>query len=69
MATCYLLPSTNDRIEAKLKQELHPGARVVSNTFSFAGLEEVCEERGAKLYWLAPTQATPRGERREMETT
>jgi hypothetical protein len=35
VVTCYLLQSTNERLEGKLKRELRPGARVVSNDFTF----------------------------------
>ncbi|NHJ06193.1 MAG: SAM-dependent methyltransferase [Candidatus Heimdallarchaeota archaeon] len=35
---CYLLQSTNDRLEEKLIKELQPNTRVISNTFMFHGL-------------------------------
>ena len=33
--TCYLLQSTNNKLQNKLMHELKPGARVVSNSFAF----------------------------------
>ena len=35
---CYLLQSTNNRLEAKLLREVDPATRIVSNTFMFHGL-------------------------------
>ena len=35
VVACYLLPNTNKKLEGKLLRELHPGTRVVSNTFLF----------------------------------
>jgi len=35
---CYLLQSTNDKLEEKLIQELAPSTRVVTNTFTFRSL-------------------------------
>jgi len=34
----YLLQNTNDRLKDKLRKELRPGTRVVSNPFTFLGL-------------------------------
>jgi predicted RNA methylase len=50
VVTCYLLQETNDRLEGKLKRELRPGTRVVSNTFTFSGLHQVRQNGDAKLY-------------------
>ena len=44
------LDDTNDKLEGKLKRELRPGARVVSNTFSFPGLHHVRQDGDARLY-------------------
>jgi hypothetical protein len=33
--TCYLLQSTNNKLQNKLMHELKSGARVVSNSFAF----------------------------------
>ena len=51
----YLLQATNDRLQAKLLQELRPGARVISNTFTFPGmaLAGVDEEHKLYLYRVA----------------
>jgi hypothetical protein len=53
VVTCYLLQSTNNRLEGKLNQELRPGTRVVSNTFTFPGLSKVRQDGDAKLYLCA----------------
>jgi predicted RNA methylase len=54
VVTCYLLQDTNNKLEGKLKRELRPGTRVVSNTFSFPGLHKVRQHGDAKLYLYAP---------------
>jgi SAM-dependent methyltransferase len=50
VVTCYLLQVTNEKLEAKLKDDLRPGARVVSNYFTFPGLMKVRENGDARLY-------------------
>ena len=52
----YLLQDTNDRLQATLLRQLRPGARVVSNTFSFPGLKlaAVDEEYKIFLYRIEP---------------
>jgi predicted RNA methylase len=50
VVTCYLLQGTNDKLAEKLVEELRPGARVVSNTFTFPGLTLTGEDRQHKLY-------------------
>jgi predicted RNA methylase len=57
VVTCYLLQSTNDELVSKLKRELRPGTRVVSNTFTFQGLNRVRENGDARLYLVNPGQA------------
>ncbi len=57
VVTCYLLQSTNDRLEEKLRTELRSGARVVSNTFTFDGLDAVRSEKGAWLYRCSGNEA------------
>ena len=47
---CYLLQSTNLKLEGKFTQELRPGTRVVSNYFSFPGLYKVRQDGKATLY-------------------
>ncbi|HSG18137.1 MAG TPA: methyltransferase domain-containing protein [Anaerolineae bacterium] len=50
VVTCYLLQVTNEKLEAKLKEDLRPGTRVVSNYFTFPGLVKVRESGDARLY-------------------
>jgi predicted RNA methylase len=50
VVTCYLLQSTNNKLEEKFKRELRVGTRVVSNTFTFSGLEKVRQDDNARLY-------------------
>ena len=50
VVTCYLLQSTNEKLEGKLRQELSPGTRVVSNTFTFPRLRLQRKDDGARLY-------------------
>jgi predicted RNA methylase len=50
VVTCYLLSETNLKLEKKLKDELRPGTRVVSNTFTFLGLDKVREDGEARMY-------------------
>ncbi len=38
---CYLLQSTNDKLESKLLNELRPDTRVVSNTFLFYSMSQI----------------------------
>jgi SAM-dependent methyltransferase len=46
----YLLQDTNDRLKEKLRSELRPGARIVSNTFHFSGLPLARMDDDLKLY-------------------
>jgi SAM-dependent methyltransferase len=50
VVTCYLLQSTNEKLEGKLKQELHPSTRVLSNSFTFPGLHLLRRDAKADLY-------------------
>lgn len=50
VVTCYLLQGTNAKLMTKFSRELRPGARVVSNTFTFPGLQPVREDGRARLY-------------------
>lgn len=54
VVTCYLLQSTNNKLEGKLKNELRPGTRVVSNTFTFYGLKMVGQDGESRLYIYNP---------------
>jgi predicted RNA methylase len=51
VVTCYLLQSTNNKLENKLIEELKPGTRVVSNSFTFPGLHLVNFDEETKLYF------------------
>jgi len=46
----YLLQDTNDRLKDKLRKELRPGSRIVSNTFHFSGLPLIRQDDELKLY-------------------
>jgi SAM-dependent methyltransferase len=50
VVTCFLLQDTNNKLEEKLKRELKPGTRVVSNQFNFPGLQKVRQDEEARLY-------------------
>jgi SAM-dependent methyltransferase len=47
---CFLLQDTNLQLEPKLKRELKLGTRVVSNRFTFPGLDKVKQDGDAMLY-------------------
>jgi precorrin-6B methylase 2 len=46
----YLLPKAIEKLKDKLKRELRPGARVVSQLFKFEGWKLVREDRDLKIY-------------------
>ena len=50
VVTCYLLRDTNKKLQGKFKDELSPYTRVVSNYFTFPGLQLVNEDKEEKLY-------------------
>ena len=50
VVTCYLLQSTNEKLEGKLKLELRPNARVVSNSFTFPGLHLLRRDSDADIH-------------------
>jgi hypothetical protein len=50
VVTCYLLQSTNEKLEGTLKQELRPTTRVVSSSFTFPGLHLLRRDGKAELY-------------------
>ena len=58
VVTLYLSPGVNRRLEAKLKSELRPGARIVSHQFTIGGWPPettVRAEDGTDLYlWRIP---------------
>lgn len=50
VVTCYLLRATNKKLQGKFKAELSPETRVVSNYFTFPGLQLIREDEEDKLY-------------------
>jgi ribosomal protein L11 methylase PrmA len=56
VVTCYLLQDTNDRLAAKLANELRPGARVVSNTYTFTHLQLVRSDEQDKIFVYTKTK-------------
>jgi SAM-dependent methyltransferase len=46
----FLLQDTNDRLKEKLRRELRPGARIVSNIFTFSGFPLVSADEELHLY-------------------
>jgi len=54
VVTCYLLQSTNEKLQEKLLRELQPSARVVSNEFTFPGLHLLQQDNKAKIYLYHP---------------
>ena len=53
VVTCYLLQSTNDKLQDKLQRELKPEARVVSHAFIFSALEEISSDPKIDVYVYA----------------
>ena len=51
---CYLMPDALRKLENKLKTELRPGTRVVSNRFTFPTLDKLQEDGDAILYRVNP---------------
>jgi predicted RNA methylase len=56
---CYLLQDTNQKLAVKLLSELQPGARVVSNTFTFVGVDPVREYGKVRVYVFHPEAESP----------
>ena len=54
IVVCYLMPDALSKLEKKLKTELEPGKRIVSNKFSFPTLEMVKKDGNAILYTITP---------------
>jgi tRNA A58 N-methylase Trm61 len=50
VVTLYLRQPTNDRLEEKLADELRPGARIVSNTYTLPTLPLVAADRTLRVY-------------------
>ena len=49
VVTCYLLQSTNNKLQAKFQKELSPDARIVTNLFTFPKLHLVRHDAQDKL--------------------
>jgi predicted RNA methylase len=54
VVTCYLLPKTNRKLQAKLLKELRGDARVVSYAFLFPGLSLVESDETDRLFLYCP---------------
>lgn len=50
VVTCYLLQTTNEKLQNKLLHELHPSARVVSHDYTFTRLREVRRDSKDRIY-------------------
>ncbi|MFX1557464.1 MAG: class I SAM-dependent methyltransferase, partial [Promethearchaeota archaeon] len=50
IVVCYLLQTTNDKLEEKLIKELKPTARIISNSFIFHKLRIVNEDIDNGIY-------------------
>ena len=46
----FLLQDTNERLKDKLRRELRPGTRIISNIFSFPGLPLIAADEELHLY-------------------
>jgi predicted RNA methylase len=55
LVTCYLLQETNYKLERKFLEELRPGTKIVSNSFTFSKLPEVSRDGDARLYLVPKT--------------
>lgn len=58
VVTCYLTQNTNERLQDKLMQELHPSARVVSNSFTFPRLYLLRQNNKSGIYVYHPVPAS-----------
>jgi predicted RNA methylase len=54
VVTCYLLDSTNRKLQKKLLSELDPSVRVVSHMFAFPELHLVHYDKQDQLYLYRP---------------
>ena len=50
VVTCYLLQSTNEKLQGKLMRELRPDTRIVSNSFTFPRLYLLRQDSGDEVY-------------------
>jgi SAM-dependent methyltransferase len=46
----FLLQDTNERLKAKLRRELRPGTRIISNIFTFSGFPLIATDEQLHLY-------------------
>lgn len=56
VVTCYLLQSTNEKLQEKFTQELDPNTRVVTNAFTFPKLRLIRQNYEDGIYLYHPTQ-------------
>jgi precorrin-6B methylase 2 len=56
IVTCYLLQSTNEKLQGKLAQELDPNSRVVTNAFTFPKLRLIGQNYEDRIYLYQPVQ-------------
>jgi len=54
VVVCYLMPDALSKLEKKLKTELEPGKRIVSNKFTFPTFDMVSKNGNAILYIINP---------------
>lgn len=54
VVTCYLLPKTNRRLEAKFLKELRPSARIVAHDFAFPNLRLMRQDIDERIYLYHP---------------
>jgi cyclopropane fatty-acyl-phospholipid synthase-like methyltransferase len=62
VVTLYLLPSVNEKLKPRLLEELKPGTRVVSHSFTMPDwpAKETLEVNGRTLYlWIIPEKQKP----------
>lgn len=57
VVTCYLLPTTNEKLESKFMQELQADTRVVSHDFLFPKLALQQQDNEYNLYLYHPKQS------------
>jgi cyclopropane fatty-acyl-phospholipid synthase-like methyltransferase len=50
VVTLYLLQETNVKLMKKLSEELKPGARIVTKTFTIPGWQTTRQDKQAKIY-------------------
>jgi len=50
VVTLYLLQDTNVKLMKKLSEELKPGARIVTKTFTIPGWQVIRQDEQAKIY-------------------